>query len=267
MIQLLFDADSVEEALAQEPVQVAFAQHSGGETADWDAPKLEREGTRPVVYASSGRTPRTSDRVSGSAGGRMAPASAAMSPMATRFVSIRKCVSFPRRSAARTILRLGDVQRSLGERETWVYDGPTGPAFKRQWAAPLSWMENSRRLDPGQRRGSHRSCAQRYLLRRHRERLHIVHPLHPVPAPRHRHCCRRSRHRDLGAAPELAGGARNLGVYWPTSGCSPRSAASCFRDPGRERPPVPSGNEPISWRALGLSEDSPVLQSMVRSHS
>src|SRR5215207_10466680 len=53
MIQLLFDADSVEEALAEEPVKVAFAQHSGGETADWDAPKLEREGTRPVIYASS----------------------------------------------------------------------------------------------------------------------------------------------------------------------------------------------------------------------
>src|SRR4029079_6563557 len=54
MLQLLFDAESVEEALTQEPVDVAFAQHSGGETADWDAPKLEREGTRPEVYASRG---------------------------------------------------------------------------------------------------------------------------------------------------------------------------------------------------------------------
>src|SRR5215211_6074851 len=31
-----------------------------------------------------------------------------------------------------------------GERETWVYDGPTGPALKRQWTAPASWMENLR---------------------------------------------------------------------------------------------------------------------------
>ena len=31
-----------------------------------------------------------------------------------------------------------------GERETWVYDGPTGPAFKKQWSAPISWMEGLR---------------------------------------------------------------------------------------------------------------------------
>ena len=31
-----------------------------------------------------------------------------------------------------------------GERETWVYDGPTGPAFKKQWSAPLTWMEGLR---------------------------------------------------------------------------------------------------------------------------
>ena len=31
-----------------------------------------------------------------------------------------------------------------GERESWVYDGPTGPALKRQWAAPVTWMEGLR---------------------------------------------------------------------------------------------------------------------------
>jgi hypothetical protein len=31
-----------------------------------------------------------------------------------------------------------------GERETWVYDGPTGPAFKRQWSEPLTWMDGLR---------------------------------------------------------------------------------------------------------------------------
>ena len=31
-----------------------------------------------------------------------------------------------------------------GERETWVYDGPTGPAFKTQWTAPVRWMEKLR---------------------------------------------------------------------------------------------------------------------------
>jgi hypothetical protein len=51
-IQVLFKADTVEEALAEDPVSVGYAQHTGGETAAWDSDKLERVGTRPVVYAS-----------------------------------------------------------------------------------------------------------------------------------------------------------------------------------------------------------------------
>ena len=145
MIQLLFDADSVEEALAQEPVKVAFAQHSGGETADWDAPKLEREGTRPVVYASSGSHASyfgpglwlgwgqdgsglgcdvtNGDPVRIDPEVRLIPAtvSGADDPFAW--------VTF---------------SGHWGERETWVYDGPTGPAFKRQWMTPVSWMEDLR---------------------------------------------------------------------------------------------------------------------------
>ena len=53
-IQLVFDASTVEEALATEPVSVGYAQHEGGERAGWDDDKLERQGTRPVVYSSAG---------------------------------------------------------------------------------------------------------------------------------------------------------------------------------------------------------------------
>jgi hypothetical protein len=53
-IQLLFDVGTVEEALRTEPVSVGYAQHEGGERADWDADKLDREGDRPVVYPSAG---------------------------------------------------------------------------------------------------------------------------------------------------------------------------------------------------------------------
>ena len=53
-INLMFEASSVEEALASEPVDVGYAQHEGGERADWDDPKLERDGDRPVVYSSAG---------------------------------------------------------------------------------------------------------------------------------------------------------------------------------------------------------------------
>lgn len=145
MVQLLFDAETVDEALQQEPVQVAFAQHSGGETAAWDAPKLEKEGTRPLVYASRGSHASyygpglwlgwgqdgsglgcditNSDPVRIDPEVRLIPAAVAEASDPFSWVTF---------------------SGRWGERETWVYDGPTGPAFKQQWTAPITWMEGLR---------------------------------------------------------------------------------------------------------------------------
>jgi Vacuolar protein sorting-associated protein 62 len=145
MIQVLFDADSVEEALGQEPVQVAFAQHSGGETADWDAPKLEREGTRPVVYASSGS--HASYYGPGLWLGWGQDGSG-LGCDVTDGVPVR--IDPEVRLIPETIAGEDNpfawvtFSGHWGERETWVYDGPTGPAFKPQWTAPVSWMEELR---------------------------------------------------------------------------------------------------------------------------
>ena len=54
MIQVAFDAATVEEALASGPTQLAYAQHEGGERRAWNDPRVEKEGTHPVVYPSSG---------------------------------------------------------------------------------------------------------------------------------------------------------------------------------------------------------------------
>jgi hypothetical protein len=145
MIQLHFAADSVEEALAEEPVAVAFAQHSGGETANWDAPKLEREGTRPIVYASSG-----------SHASYFGPGlwlgwgqdGSGLGCDVTNGDPVR--IDPEVRLIPATVNGKDDpfawvtFSGHWGERETWVYDGPTGPAFKRQWTTPVSWMGDLR---------------------------------------------------------------------------------------------------------------------------
>ena len=53
-IQVVFDASTPEEALAEQPVEVGYAQHEGGESAEWDSDKLERVGDHPVVYPGAG---------------------------------------------------------------------------------------------------------------------------------------------------------------------------------------------------------------------
>jgi len=47
-IQLLFEASSIDEALATGPVSVGYAQHELGEKADWNASKLERDRSHPI---------------------------------------------------------------------------------------------------------------------------------------------------------------------------------------------------------------------------
>ena len=51
-IQLVFGVDTVEDALKTAPESVAYAQHEGGERADWDSDKVQTVGTRPIVYSS-----------------------------------------------------------------------------------------------------------------------------------------------------------------------------------------------------------------------
>jgi hypothetical protein len=54
MIQVAFDAASIEEALARAPVSVAYSQHGNGETAAWTDEKLQKEDGHPVVYPAAG---------------------------------------------------------------------------------------------------------------------------------------------------------------------------------------------------------------------
>lgn len=54
MIQLTFPTTSVAEALAMNPIEVGYAQHSGGELGKWGDDKIQMDGTNLVVYPSAG---------------------------------------------------------------------------------------------------------------------------------------------------------------------------------------------------------------------
>ena len=55
MIQLIFEAADAEEALATEPVEVGYAQHQGGQRADWDGGHVVKEDeTHPLAHAGAG---------------------------------------------------------------------------------------------------------------------------------------------------------------------------------------------------------------------
>jgi hypothetical protein len=138
-IQLLFRASSAEEALAVEPFSVGYAQHTGGERADWNDAKLERDGQRPVVYTSArSHASYFSDEIYLGRG-----ASEGFGCDNTTGPSTRvdpQVVPLPARvdDPAEPLAWL-EFEGRWGERHGGAYDSPTGLQSKSRWNDPVAW--------------------------------------------------------------------------------------------------------------------------------
>jgi hypothetical protein len=143
-IQVLFDASSIEEALATGPVEVAYAQHAGGEIAAWTSSKLEREGDRPVVYSSAGSHASYFGSAvylgrGASEGFGCDTTDGPSERLDPEVVVVPASVSGPDDPFA----WLGYEGR-WGERQPGSFNAPTGLLVKRRWTEPVSWQEELR---------------------------------------------------------------------------------------------------------------------------
>jgi hypothetical protein len=143
-ITLKFEASSVAEALEGEPVAVGFSQHEGGERADWDDPKLGRDGDHPMVYSSA----RSHASYYGSALylGRAASegfgcddTSGPSERVSPDVIVLPDSVDDP--SDPLAWLEYGG---RWGERQNGSFNGPTGPAAKARWLEPAPWFDDLR---------------------------------------------------------------------------------------------------------------------------
>lgn len=145
MIMLFFDADTVEEALAQEPTRVVYAQHGGGERADWDDDKLRTEEGRPVVYVARGAhasfyEPYTYlGLVENGTGLGCETAKGPHRRFALEPIVVPHEPSGPNDPFAWLAFtgRWGEFRRS-------EWNGPTGPNDKTSWTQPVTWTERQR---------------------------------------------------------------------------------------------------------------------------
>jgi hypothetical protein len=53
-MQITFEEGTPRAAVASEPSEIILFQHSGGERAEWNDPKVQKDGTHPIVYPASG---------------------------------------------------------------------------------------------------------------------------------------------------------------------------------------------------------------------
>jgi Vacuolar protein sorting-associated protein 62 len=143
-IQLLFPASSVTEALDTEPLAVGYAQHEGGERADWNDDKLRREGTHPVVYSSqrshaSYFAPAVYMGRGASEGFGCDDTEEPSTRVEPDVVVLPDHVDDPEDPLAWV-----GFEGRWGERHGVPNNGPTGPNTKPQWTEPLTWQDGLR---------------------------------------------------------------------------------------------------------------------------
>jgi hypothetical protein len=144
MIQLVFDASTVEDALRRPPVEVGYSQHEGAERAAWDDSKLERVGTHPVVHPADG----SHANFYGEALYIGSSASEGVGCDDTRgpTVDVRPTVATIPSAADTARLRYPWIafEGRWGELRPAFFNGPTGPNLKEQWTHPITWAEGWR---------------------------------------------------------------------------------------------------------------------------
>jgi len=143
-IQLIFDASTIEEALASDPVEVGYAQHEGGERADWTSSKLERDGTHPVVYSSKGSHASYFGSAlyigrRGTQGFGCDNTDGPSDRLAPEVVLLPDTVDDP----SDPLAWLTFTGR-WGERHDGSFNGPTGPIVKDRWLEPIAWQSDLR---------------------------------------------------------------------------------------------------------------------------
>jgi hypothetical protein len=145
MIMFFFDTTSVEEALTMEPTRLIYAQHGGGERAEWGDDKLRLEDGHPVVYSARG-------------------AHASFYEQGTFFGLAEQGTGFgcettkgPHRRHELTAVVVPHEPTGQDDPFAWLafdgrwgelrgseWNGPTGPNDKTSWTEPVSWDARQR---------------------------------------------------------------------------------------------------------------------------
>ncbi len=147
-MQIAFDASSPQQALAEGPSQIALFQHGGGEKADWDDDRVEKEGTHPVVYPAAGSHATFFEPavyVENGQGGSGLGCDNTTEPL-RRVVPTP--VLIPDQPGPGTRFQWLTYFGHWGEQQKGYNNGPTGPLTKSQWDAPFTWMDGLRHASP-----------------------------------------------------------------------------------------------------------------------
>jgi hypothetical protein len=147
-MQIAFEAANAGAALRSGPSEMVLFQHAGGETADWEDPKVEKEGTHPVVYPAAGSHATFYDStvyVENGQEGSGVGCDNTSEPL--RELAVRP-IEVPTHPTTTGRFKWLTYFGHWGEKEEGFNNGPTGPLTKTQWLEPFTWMEGQRSTSP-----------------------------------------------------------------------------------------------------------------------
>jgi hypothetical protein len=147
-MQIAFEANTARRALAESPSEMILFQHAGGERADWEDSKVDKEGTHPVVYPAAGSHATFYDStvyVQNGANGSGVGCDNTSEPLREVRPHPVAIPTFPTTTGRfKWLTYFGH----WGEKEAGFNNGPTGPLTKKQWLEPFTWMEKQRSTSP-----------------------------------------------------------------------------------------------------------------------
>jgi hypothetical protein len=147
-MQISFDADTPAQALVDGPSQIALFQHAGGERADWDDTKVQKDGTHPIVYPAAGSHATFYDNAIYIQNGSHGSGVGCDNTEDPHTEASPRPVIIPTNAGPGSQFQWLSFLGHWGQREKGFNNGPQGVTTKKQWLAPFTWMEGIRQDSP-----------------------------------------------------------------------------------------------------------------------
>jgi hypothetical protein len=147
-MQLNFESNTTAGALEEDPSEIIVFQHAGGERADWEDGKVQKEGTHPVVYPAAGSHATFYDSAVYLGNGQNGAGVGCDNTSEPLRELPLQPVLLPETAPEEGAFQWLSYRGRWGEREKGYNNGPTGPVTKTVWREPFAWMEKQRSTSP-----------------------------------------------------------------------------------------------------------------------
>ncbi len=144
VVQVVFDAAGIDEALGTEPTLYAYAQHGGGELAEPGDRKLRVVDAHPVIYPAAGSHSTQYEQELYLGWGENGTGFGCDNTRPPGTETPLAVVVVPNDPDPNSDFGWTTFGGRWGERQPWEFNGPRSPNLTRRWSDPVADMANWR---------------------------------------------------------------------------------------------------------------------------